>query len=131
MHTYRSGPPRLTRIARSLLPLVLGFLLDSSCLSLAADVSLRVHEIARPGGAQLGQTSAVDVDRDGDLDFISGRQGGTVFWFEQQGPDHWMHAQDRRSRPDRRRRRGDGCRRRWLDRPGLRRDLVPQPRQPA
>ena len=47
--------------------------------------SFRVHEIARPGGASFGQTSAVDVDKDGDLDFISGRQFGDVFWFENQG----------------------------------------------
>jgi CubicO group peptidase (beta-lactamase class C family) len=45
-------------------------------------VSFRVHEIARPGGRSFGQTSAVDVDNDGDLDFISGRQSGDVFWFE-------------------------------------------------
>ena len=32
----------------------------------------------------------MDVDRDGDLDFISGRQGGAVFWFEQQGADRWI-----------------------------------------
>jgi FG-GAP-like repeat len=58
-----------------------------------ADLKLRLHEIGRPGGATFGQTSAVDVDKDGDLDFISGRQGGTVFWFEQQGPDNWaMHV---------------------------------------
>lgn len=49
----------------------------------------RVHEIARPGGSKFGQTSAVDVDRDGDLDFISGRQTGDVFWFENAGNGRW------------------------------------------
>ncbi|HUE74329.1 MAG TPA: VCBS repeat-containing protein [Pirellulaceae bacterium] len=50
----------------------------------------RVHEIGRPGGSNFGQTSAVDVDQDGDLDFISGRQFGDVFWLENQGADKWV-----------------------------------------
>jgi len=54
------------------------------------DFGFRVHEIARPGGSKFGQTSAVDVDRDGDLDFVSGRQYGTVFWFENQGTGRWV-----------------------------------------
>ncbi len=62
-------------------------LLVSTCA--ASDLKFRIHEIGSPGGRGFGQTSAVDVDKDGDLDFISGRQGGTVFWFEQQTPDHW------------------------------------------
>jgi hypothetical protein len=52
-------------------------------------MQFRVHEIARPGGTNFGQTSAVDVDQDGDLDFISGRQGGDVFWFENSGDGPW------------------------------------------
>ncbi len=53
------------------------------------EVSFAIHEIARPGGNNYGQTSAVDIDRDGDLDFISGSQYGTVFWFEQVSADRW------------------------------------------
>ena len=53
----------------------------------------RVHEIARPGGRGFGQTSAVDVDNDGDLDFISGRQYGEMFWFE--NIEHGRWAQHR------------------------------------
>jgi hypothetical protein len=49
----------------------------------------RVHQIASPGGKNFGQTSVVDVDGDGDLDFISGRQFGEVFWFENEGAGRW------------------------------------------
>ena len=52
---------------------------------LAADWDFPVHEIGRPGGKNFGQTSAVDLDGDGDLDFVSGRQFGDVFWFENPG----------------------------------------------
>ena len=55
----------------------------------ADEFSFAVHEIGRPGGANFGQTSAVDVDRDGDLDFISGTQFGTVYWFEFVTADRW------------------------------------------
>ncbi len=44
-------------------------------------------------GSQLGQTALVDVDRDGDLDWISGqadRTGGEVWWWEYRGPDDWV-----------------------------------------
>jgi hypothetical protein len=55
----------------------------------AADPSFQVHEISRPGGTNFGQTSAVDIDQDGDLDFVSGQQFKTVFWFENQGNAKW------------------------------------------
>lgn len=55
----------------------------------AGEPMFRVHEIGRPGGNYFGQTSAVDVDQDGDLDFISGRQFGDVFWFENRGGGGW------------------------------------------
>ena len=64
-------------------------------------VSFRVHEIGRPTGNGFGQTSAVDVDKDGDLDFISGRQFGDVFWFENQGADKWsQHLIGEKARTD-------------------------------
>jgi hypothetical protein len=56
---------------------------------LADEPRFRVHEIDQPGGVNFGQTSAVDVDKDGDLDFISGRQFGDVFWFENKGLGRW------------------------------------------
>ena len=42
-------------------------------------------------GDSYGQTSLVDVDRDGDLDFITGGRDDRkrVFWFEYDGPDRW------------------------------------------
>ena len=38
-----------------------------------------------------GQTALVDVDRDGKLDFILGRQGkpATIYWFRQEGAGRW------------------------------------------
>jgi len=61
----------------------------------------RIHEIGRPGGNGFGQTAAVDVDRDGDLDFISGRQFGDVFWFENLGAGKWaQHAIGEKARTD-------------------------------
>lgn len=53
-------------------------------------IEFRMHEIAQPGGSRFGQTSAIDVDRDRDLDFVSGRQWGDVFWFENQGGERWI-----------------------------------------
>src|SRR3954471_12657535 len=43
-------------------------------------------------GKEYGQTSLVDVDRDGDLDFITGGKDAQkhVFWFEFQGADKWV-----------------------------------------
>jgi hypothetical protein len=43
-------------------------------------------------GKEYGQTSLVDVDKDGDLDFITGGKDPQkhVFWFEYQGPDKWV-----------------------------------------
>ena len=57
--------------------------------ALAEEVKFRVHEIGRPGGKNFGQTSAVDIDQDGDLDFVSGRQFGTLFWFENRPAAGW------------------------------------------
>lgn len=54
-----------------------------------AQVKFARHEIARIG-SQMGQTSLVDVDKDGDLDWVVGCNGGTVWWFEYQGPDRWV-----------------------------------------
>ena len=47
------------------------------------------HEIDTIGN-RMGQTSLVDVDRDGDLDWIAGCNQGDVWWFEYQGPDNWI-----------------------------------------
>lgn len=47
------------------------------------------HQIVQIGN-QMGQTSLVDVDKDGDLDWIAGCNGGTIRWFEYKGPDNWV-----------------------------------------
>jgi hypothetical protein len=41
-------------------------------------------------GRSFGQTALVDLDRDGKLDFITGRSRGDVFWFRFQAPDRWQ-----------------------------------------
>src|SRR5262245_50199071 len=44
-------------------------------------------------GSQIGQTALVDVDRDGDLDWIAGqadRTGADIWWWEYQTPDRWI-----------------------------------------
>src|SRR4030042_5547018 len=41
-------------------------------------------------GSQMGQSSLVDVDRDGDLDWITGCNNGTIWWFEYKAPSDWV-----------------------------------------
>ncbi len=54
-----------------------------------------VHTIDHFGDA-IGQTALVDVDRDGDLDWIAGNAShakdrpGAISWWEYQGPDKWV-----------------------------------------
>ncbi|MBW7998317.1 MAG: VCBS repeat-containing protein, partial [Candidatus Glassbacteria bacterium] len=40
-------------------------------------------------GDAWGQTALCDIDRDGDLDFITGRRGGAVVWFEFREAGDW------------------------------------------
>jgi hypothetical protein len=54
-----------------------------------AEPKFIVHKIGTPEGTNFGQTSAVDVDRDGDLDFISGTQRGVLYWSEFKSADQW------------------------------------------
>lgn len=41
-------------------------------------------------GDRWGQTALVDIDRDGDLDFITGQSGGEIRWYEFQKPEKWV-----------------------------------------
>jgi len=41
-------------------------------------------------GDKMGQTSLVDVDKDGDLDWIAGCSAGTIWWFEYKAADNWV-----------------------------------------
>jgi hypothetical protein len=58
-----------------------------------AELRFAHHYIDRdlPGGS-YGQTSLVDVDKDGDLDFITGGRDAerNVFWFENVSADQWV-----------------------------------------
>jgi hypothetical protein len=47
------------------------------------------HEIGRIGN-QMGQTSLVDMDKDGRLDWVVGCNHGDVWWFQYKGPDEWI-----------------------------------------
>jgi len=65
----------------------------------AADLSFRHHFISRElpvtdsGAGSYGLTALVDVDRDGDLDFVLGgrvtRPSG-LYWYEYQAADRWV-----------------------------------------
>jgi CubicO group peptidase (beta-lactamase class C family) len=58
----------------------------------ALPLRFRQHFIDRDlPGDSYGQTSLVDLDRDGDLDFITGGRdpNRTVYWFEFERPDRW------------------------------------------
>lgn len=59
-------------------------------VTVAADTfpTFQCHEIAQVGQS-MGQTSLVDVDKDGDLDWIVG-QSGKMWWFEYENPDRWI-----------------------------------------
>jgi hypothetical protein len=71
----------------------IAILFGQAAVGLCAEFAFRHHYIDRDlPGASYGQTSLVDVDRDGDLDFITGGKGPdlSVFWFEFQAPDDWV-----------------------------------------
>jgi hypothetical protein len=54
----------------------------------AAMPRFEIHKIAEVGN-QMGQTSLVDLDKDGDLDWVVGERKRT-WWFEYAGPDQWI-----------------------------------------
>jgi hypothetical protein len=64
----------------------------AAALALAApgELTFRHHFVddALPGGS-WGQTALADIDGDKDLDFITGRSGGDVRWYEFRGRDGW------------------------------------------
>ncbi|MCK4293464.1 MAG: VCBS repeat-containing protein [Planctomycetes bacterium] len=60
------------------------------CPSVFAEFpTFEYHQIAQIGN-KMGQTSLVDVDKDGDLDWIAGCNGGDIWWFEYKSPDDWV-----------------------------------------
>jgi hypothetical protein len=72
-------------------------LFTSLCLlafsAVAGELKFQHHfiDLDLPGDS-YGQTCLVDVDRDGDLDFITGGRdrSKTVYWFEFQSADKWV-----------------------------------------
>ncbi len=42
------------------------------------------------GSDAMGQTALVDLDRDGDLDFITGERAGPILWYEYQAAGRWI-----------------------------------------
>lgn len=80
----------MTRLTRHSIWLAVAFALAPAA---RGEFRFKHHFIDRDlPGQDYGQTSLVDVDRDGDLDFITGGKDPQkhVFWFEYQGPDNWV-----------------------------------------
>lgn len=68
--------------------IALGFILAGS-ISFCQFPNFELHEIGECEDDLLGQTSLVDIDKDGDLDWIVGSNYGTIWWFEYEAPDKW------------------------------------------
>ena len=81
-------------------------------------------------GHSMGQTSLVDVDRDGDLDWVVG-QSGKMWWFEYVAADQWTSARHGQRCENGRRRLCLRYRRRRLGGSGFRHGLVSQHGQTA
>ncbi len=101
-------------------------------LAPAAEFAFQHHYVDRDlPGSSWGQTAIADVDRDGKLDFITGRSRGELLWYRQESPGRWVrHALGERSPSDvgaAAARRG----RRRLGGPRHRRRVVSQHRQTA
>jgi hypothetical protein len=61
-----------------------------AAFALAADFSkFERHDMDKIGD-RMGQTSLVDVDKDGRLDWIAGCSHGDLWWFQYQAPDRWV-----------------------------------------
>ena len=56
---------------------------------LAGFPSFKQHTIDNIGN-KMGQTSLVDIDKDGDLDWIVGCRGGDIWWFEYRSASQWI-----------------------------------------
>ena len=58
------------------------------CTDLRAEFPDFEYHLIDRIGQQMGQTSLVDIDKDGDLDWVVGQRTRT-WWFEYAGPDKW------------------------------------------
>jgi hypothetical protein len=71
---------------KSIFSSLLIFLLIVQCSG--QKMEFRLHEIGE-FGERMGQTSLVDVDRDGDLDWVFGCSG-EMYWYEFVSPSKWF-----------------------------------------
>ncbi len=62
----------------------------TACSSLFAAFPKFEYHLIDNIGRQMGQTSLADIDKDGDLDWIAGCNGGDIWWFEYKDPDNWV-----------------------------------------
>ncbi|MHC4181569.1 MAG: FG-GAP repeat domain-containing protein [Planctomycetota bacterium] len=69
--------------------LLAGVCLAASWAQAAEFPKFELHQIDKIG-KRMGQTSLVDVDKDGDMDWITGCSHGDIWWFEYKGPDDWV-----------------------------------------
>jgi len=60
------------------------------CRFVYAEIPAFEYHLIDRIGSQMGQSSLVDVDRDGDLDWITGCNNGTIWWFEYKAPSDWV-----------------------------------------
>ena len=75
-------------LLRKRISVVFSIVLLATSASRAKMPRFECHRIAEVGRS-LGQTSLVDIDKDGDLDWVVG-QSGRMWWFEYVGPDKWI-----------------------------------------
>lgn len=74
---------------RSVFWALLSFVLFASA-AVGAEMRFRHHFGDRNlSGGAWGQTALADLDGDGDLDFVTGRSGGDVIWYEYGAADRW------------------------------------------
>jgi hypothetical protein len=70
---------------------VLILLIICSFLLINAQIpDFKYYEIGEVEEELLGQSSLIDIDNDGDLDWIVGSSGGPVYWFEYQSEEKWI-----------------------------------------
>jgi hypothetical protein len=50
----------------------------------------KYYDIGKTGEMMLGQSSLADLDKDGDMDLITGSSGSSVWWFEYVAADNWI-----------------------------------------
>ena len=70
--------------------IISALLLFAGLLSTAQFPEFKYYAIGETEEELLGQSSLVDMDRDGDFDFIVGSSGGEVWWFEYQDAERWI-----------------------------------------